>query len=631
MSNSKIIKSSLLSNELQPILAKAFSDLGFPTEEAVLINATDVKFGDLQCNSALKLARIQRKNPAEIATTIKDKLIENGIEDSYKVSTIGGYVNISISNKHIAELVGKLATTGEVDFPPDKNNISTIILDYGGPNVAKPLHVGHMRSAVIGNTLQRILQHQGHKVIGDIHWGDWGAPMGMVIALIKEKYPDLPYFKKDFSGPFPSEPPVTLEDLNKLYPEAAKRYKTERPDDAVGERREGGAFWLAANEVTAALQSGNNPGCMALWEHLCNLTKKSALSTFSQFNVSFDKLMGESSVQAILPVMVRDLLDRGIAIKENGAVIIPVSKDDDTHPLPPLMLITSTGAYTYAATDLATIKSRQDEFHPNQMIYVVDHRQSDHFAALARAAMKAGYIDDVSRIQHIAFGTVNGKDGKPFKTRDGNAMQLEQLLEIAVDAESQKVASNTASDLIRPIAVGAVKFAELSNKPDASYVFDPDAFLKSEGKTGIYVMYAAARIQSILDKLVQSDPSYSDKKTYTIDPNLLKTSFEARELAKTLLSFPEVTAQAAKAFNPSIVVDHLYDLSKLMSQFLRNEQVLAEVNSERKESKIGLLKASCTQMKQCFDLLGIDMPKRMPELTKATAITDSSRETREKM
>lgn len=566
-------------------IGEAFSTKGLDhsLSETVASNRPDLS--DFQCNGALKLAKSLKRNPREIASDMQEALDEIGIFS--KVSIDGpGFVNLSLADHFIVDTLLNNAHLGQSSIQSKK-----IVLDYGGPNVAKPLHVGHLRSAIIGESIKRIGREIGHDVIADIHLGDWGTPLGMLMAQLEEDHPDWLYFQDDFNGG--DHPELSCEEMNMAYPLAAKRFKADE------------AFAQKARNITAKLQAGHS-GYTALWKHAVHLSKESIKQDFEILGVGFDLWLGESDACQYQPDVVKHCNAKGIVTESEGATVIEVAKQDDKHDMPPLILGKSDGAATYATTDLATIYQRVNDFNPDSILYVVDKRQSMHFTQVFRAVSMANIIDE-EKLEHIGFGTMNGKDGKPFKTRDGNVMRLSELIQNAKETAlteagyHKDVTDPEILDMVTRIAVAAIKFGDLSNLRTSDYCFDLKEFLRFDGKTGPYIQYAVVRADAILEKVGEvgnfNVNSFSNK--------------SERELALTLLGFNDALQKAFDKRMPSEVCEYAYELASKFNSFYRDSPIQTESDQGLKNFRAFLTQKTANTLKKALDCLAIQTPKKM--------------------
>ena len=470
---------------------------------------------------------------------------------------------------------------------------SAHILDYGGPNVAKPLHVGHLRSAIIGESIKRIYRYFGNKVIGDIHMGDWGLQMGLIIAELQERKPDLPYFDAAKTDGFPEDAPFTISELEEIYPTASAKSK----QDAV--------FAEKAHEATYQLQHGQ-PGYRALWKHIMAVSVADLKKNYASLDVSFDAWYGESDADPYIQPMLADLKARNLLSESAGALVIDVSEPDDKKEVPPCILVKSDGATLYATTDLATMMQREQLFHPDKILYVVDKRQSLHFEQVFRAARKTGIVRPETELQHIGFGTMNGKDGKPFKTREGGVMRLERLIREITEFVTEKVEENkivsedAVADTASKIAMAALKYGDLSNQATKDYVFDLDRFAAFEGNTGPYILYTIVRIKSILARY--------GKEAQTILP---PQSAPEKELMLAISRYADNLQIAYRDSAPNLICAYIYELAGAVNKFYHETRILSVEDEARKESYIALISLARGILETCIGLLGFSAPEKM--------------------
>ncbi|MBB3227985.1 arginyl-tRNA synthetase [Luteibacter sp. Sphag1AF] len=577
-----------LASRVDHLLEAAFRDCGLPTDTARSVPASRAELGDLQCNGAMPLAKTLGRPPRDIATDVAARLRELPQLESVDIAG-PGFINLRLSPAFLASVAEEqLAADGAgiVRQPPQR-----ILIDFGGPNVAKPLHVGHLRSLVIGESLRRILGALGHHTIGDVHLGDWGLQMGMLIAEIRLRWPDLPCFSAEPTLP-EGVLPLGMDDLQKLYPEAAAACKAEP------------ARMEEARAATAALQAGN-PGYMMLWRAIRTISLDAQRRDFDSLDVHFDVLLGESDVQSLIPGMLDDLRARHVAVESEGALVIEVAQESDGKPMPPLLVAKSDGAALYATTDLATILDRKQRDNPDRIVYVVDQRQALHFEQVFRAAHKAGYADGID-LFHAGFGTVNGPDGKPYKTRQGGVAQLKDLLSDAIDKARERVAGNTeVSDpeaLARSVGMAAIKFADLSSYRTSGYIFDADRMVSFEGRTGPYVQYACVRIGSILARASERGAA----------PGPITVDAPAeRALVLDCARFPEVVTSAAANLAPNEIADYVFGLAQTFSRFYNECPVLAAEEEATRASRLALCALTRNVLVQGLTLLGIVVPEKM--------------------
>ena len=508
-----------------------------------------------------------------------------------------GFINLTLSDEALCERVDALAADANIGGW-STSLAEKIILDYGGPNIAKPLHVGHLRAAIIGECLKRLFRAAGHEVIGDIHMGDWGLPMGQLITELKREQPDLPYFDEDFDGPYPASSPVSLQDLERLYPAASAACKGDE------------ARMREAREATKALQAGR-PGYHALWAHFIAVSRKAIEREYADLDVSFDWWKGEADADPLIAPMVEQMREAGLAVVDDGAVVVRVAREDDKKELPPLILYKSDGAVMYGTTDLATILDRRETAHPDRILYVVDGRQRDHFEQVFRASDLAG-IFPKERLEHLWFGTMNGKDGKPFKTRAGGVLKLRDLIDMVEERASVRLeeggfaeglAPEEANTLAHRIGVGALKFADLSNPRTSDYVFDIDRFTAFEGKTGPYLHYASVRIRSVLNKAAAAGAS---------GPGPIRiTAKEERDLILTLVEFGEASKDAVERRLPHYLCEHAFRLAQAFSRFYAACRIADESDKQVQASRIALAGATGRQLDRVLDILAMPATDKM--------------------
>ncbi len=582
--------------QINSLLGATFEKLGLPRDRAIATISQKPELGDFQCNAAMPLAKQEKKNPRDLAQAIIDAIPETGL---LKECTIAGpgFINLRVSDEFLGELTEKKAENPAFGV---ENKISPmrLVLDYGGPNVAKAMHVGHVRSSNIGDSLRRIYTFLGHEVISDVHLGDWGTQMGMLIEEVKKHYPELPYFDESFGGEYPKESPVSIEDLQRLYPEASARCK----EDPVAQK--------AAQAATAQLQAGRR-GYRALWKHFVEVSIEEEKKDFEALSVEFTHWFGESDYHDRIAPMVNQLKQNGVAIEDDGAIIIPVAEEGDKKEIPPMLLVKSDGGFLYGTTDLATIQQRVEDFNPEAIYYVVDKRQGDHFEQVFRSARKSSIAGE-TYLEHVKFGTMNGPDGKPFKTRAGGVMKLGDLIQLMIDEAHRRMdEGNVASsfsdeerDLVaRQVGIASLKYADLANPRQNDYIFDPVKFTAFEGKTGAYLCYSAVRIKSILRNAKEN----SIKTGKTLPPS----NQQERDLMMTLNLFPDALESSAENRMPHHVAIYAYDLAVAFNQFYGKCHILKETDSERQQSWLRLCEVTLCVMNQALNLLGISAPERM--------------------
>lgn len=589
-----------LTEILTGLLANAFEAVGYDGAYGEVVRSNRPDLGDFQCNGALPAARKYGKNPRQIGQDVVDALQAAPDDGVFaEVSLAGpGFINLRLNDGYLAQHVQRMAEDERLGAS-GKERPEHVILDYGGANVAKPMHVGHLRSSIIGDSLKRLLTFYGDRVTGDIHMGDWGLQMGMLITEVQQRFPDLPYFDPDFTGPYPDESPVTMADLQEFYPQASARAKSDEKAMA------------AARQATKELQEGR-PGYRALWQHFVDVSITSLRRDFEALNVSFDLWLGESHAEPYIESMIERLKQEGYAVESEGALIVPVDKPEDKTEVPPLMLLKSDGAVLYGTTDLATLALRIDELKPDVILYVVDARQSLHFEQVFRAARKSGIVPDDVELEHLPFGTMNDTHGKPFKTRAGGVMTLKDLIIMVREKAHMRLAEVEAAqdyddaereEIARLVGLSALKFADLVNHRAKDYVFDLERFSSFEGRTGPYLLYTAVRTKSILRRAEEAGLHGGDI--------LPAAGPEERELALKLTEFPDVLAHAYGTRAPNHLADYVYNLAIAFNRFYREHHILSEEDAAQQASWLALSQYALRQMELVLSLLGIEVPERM--------------------
>ena len=551
---------------------------------------------EYQCNGALAAAKRYKKAPIMIANDVVAVLKEKQVfADVAAVNP--GFINMKVSGEFVAEYL--LAMQADDNLSVDKaEQPKTIIIDYGGANVAKPLHVGHLRSAVIGESVKRICQFMGHRAIGDVHLGDWGLQMGLIITEVKHRQPELPYFDESFAGEYPEEAPFTISELEEIYPAASAKSK----EDA--------AYREEALDATAKLQNGVR-GYRALWQHILNVSIKDLKKNYGNLNVSFELWKKESDAQPYIPDMVAYLKEKGYAYEDQGALIVDVKEESDTKEVPPCIILKSDGAALYTTTDLATIIDRKKEYDPDEIIYCVDKRQEMHFVQVFRCARKTGLVSDKTALTFIGFGTMNGRDGKPFKTRSGGVMRLEYLLEDINEEMFRKITENhevdpdEARETAKLVGLSAVKYGDLSNQASKDYIFDMERFTSFEGNSGPYILYTIVRIKSILNKYRASGKSVEQG-------HILAPANESEKaLMLELVKFNSMMEQAYEEKAPHRICSFIYDLANEFNRFYHETRILGTEDEVQQRSWIELLDLTRRVLETSIDLLGFSAPERM--------------------
>jgi arginyl-tRNA synthetase len=585
---------SSLSGALTDVVARVFSELGLPAEYGRVTVSNRPDLGQFQCNGALAAAKAAKQNPRTIAEQVMAKL--QALPQLRDLSLAGpGFINLSVTDARLAEHANWMA--GDERLSVAKKQPEMVVLDYGGANIAKAMHVGHLRAAIIGDSLRRIFAFMGDRTVGDVHMGDWGLQMGMLISEMAIRWPDLPYFDVSFKGPYPNDSPVTVSDLEELYPAANAACKA---DPTRMER---------ARQATAELQQGR-PGYRALWQHFFDVSVEAMKRDYGALGVHFDLWKGEACVDPLIPGMVDKMKAMGIAEVDQGALIVRVERPDDKKEIPPLILVKRDGAAMYSTTDLATIVDRVHEQNPDLILYVVDQRQHLHFEQVFRTAIMAG-INGKARMEHLGFGTMNGPDGKPFKTREGGVMKLQDLIAMMTGAaldrlKEQGLATDydeaERQEVARKVGLAALKFADLSNHRIANYVFDLDRFVRFEGKTGPYLLYAAVRIKSILRKA----EAQGDRPGAILAPEPGE-----RELILALGALPDAIQAAYDERAPNKIADYAYGLAQTFSTYYNAFHILSEQNEALRRSRLGLAALTLRTLELSLSLLGIEVPERM--------------------
>ncbi len=582
---------------LNDIAATAFEKAGYDPKYGKVGVSNRPDLCQYQCNGAMAAAKEYHKAPIRIANEIVEGMdIYDAFESVEAVNP--GFINININPEFLAEYVEQMSRDARLGVPVPENP-KTIIVDYGGANVAKPLHVGHLRPATIGESVKRICAFAGHKVIGDVHLGDWGLQMGLIIAELKKRSPELVYFDENFSGEYPKEAPFTISDLEEIYPAASARSKEDEQ------------FRLEAEENTRRLQEGYEP-YMAIWRHIMDVSVADLKKNYDRLDVHFDLWKGESDVESYIPDMIEDLKAKGLAHESEGALVVDVTEPDDSKELPPCIVVKSNGATLYATTDLATIIEREKLYKPDQIIYVADKRQSLHFTQVFRVAKKAKLLPESTELVHIGFGTMNGPDGKPFKTRDGGILRLEQLHQQIVDEVKKKMSENRdygeveLNEIADKVGLAALKYGDLSNQAAKDYIFDVERFASFEGNTGPYILYTIVRIGSVLSKFADEGGQIDE------DEELMAPASESEnELYRTLAGFIEMVDVAYRELAPHKVCQYVYALSEAFNRFYHETRILAEEDEERKNSYLRLIMLVRRVLKQGIDLLGFEAPIKM--------------------
>lgn len=577
-------------------LKTAFTECGYDEKYAKVSLSNRPDLCEYQCNGAMAAAKEYKKAPFMIADEVTAKLADSKTFKSIE-SVKPGFINIILDEAFLADYAGQMASAEHFGYE-NKQQPKTVIVDYGGANAAKPLHVGHLRSAVIGESVKRIQKFAGNKVIGDVHLGDWGLQMGLIIEELRDRKPELPYFDEAFAGEYPTEPPFTISELEEIYPAASAKSKEDE------------SFMERAHNATLKLQSGDK-ACTAIWKHIMAVSKADLKKNYDNLNVTFDLWKGESDAQPYIPDMVQDMIDQGIAYESQGAMVVDIQEESDTKELPPCIVRKSDGAALYATSDLATLVEREKLYQPDSYIYLADKRQELHFTQVFRVAKKTGIVKPDTEMTFLGFGTMNGKDGKPFKTRSGGVMRLEHLIADIDEAVYQKMLENRtmeeeeARNTSKIVGLAALKYGDLSNQASKDYVFDVDRFASFEGNTGPYILYTIVRIKSILNK-------YTDNGG-TLEQLQINPAVSAAEKALTLslVKFAEVFEAAYIEKAPHKLCQFIYEVSNAFNGFYHDTKILAETDENRQKGYIALISLTKAVLEQCIDLLAIECPDRM--------------------
>ncbi len=584
-------------------VTKAFTECGYDAKYAKVTLSNRPDLCEYQCNGAMAAAKEYKKAPFMIADEVVEKLAVNPMFTMAE-SVKPGFLNLKIDEAYLADYVAKMQED-EGRFGCEKTEApKTIMIDYGGPNVAKPLHVGHLRSAIIGESVKRIGKFMGHNVIGDVHLGDWGLQMGLIITELKQRRPELVYFDDTYTGEYPEEAPFTISELEEIYPTASKKSKEDE------------AYKEAAMQATFELQHGKR-GYQALLKHILNVSVTDLKRNYANLNVSFELWKGESDAQPYIPDMVQKMKDDGFAYISDGALVVDVKEETDTKEIPPCMILKSDGASLYNTTDLATMVWRMKDYNPDELIYVVDKRQELYFTQVFRCARKTGIVKPETELKFLGFGTMNGKDGRPFKTRDGGVMRLEHLISgineemLAKIQENQKTKENLgisieeAENTAKMVALAAIKYGDLSNQASKDYIFDIDRFTSFEGNTGPYILYTIVRIKSILNKYHGLG---KDESGAVIGAAHSKSE---KDLMLELSKFNAVMESSFEETAPHKICSYIYDLANAFNSFYHGTKIMSEENETVQKSYIRLLELTKSVLETCIDVLGFSAPERM--------------------
>ena len=572
-------------------MQQAFVDAGYDASFGRVTVSNRPDLCEYQCNGALAAAKQYKCAPIMIANAVVSKLDANDYDMVEAV--MPGFINLKLSGSFLQKYLEQMRTADA--FGVEKiGDGKTIVVDYGGANVAKPLHIGHLRPAIIGEALKRLHKFMGYNTIGDVHLGDWGLQMGLIIAELQVRQPELPYFDPDFAGEYPSEAPFTLSELEEIYPTASAK------------KKEDADFAEKAHIATFELQQGHR-GYRAIWNHIMRVSLADLHRIYDSLDVHFEKWLGESDADPYIPAMIQRLKDDGFAVESEGALVFPVAEEADKKEVPPCILVKSDGAAIYATTDLATMVQRMQDWAPDKMLYVTDKRQNLHFEQIFRAAKKSGIVNAETELEHVGHGTMNGKDGKPFKTRDGGVLRLEQLISDMTDFVRSKVVENkiVGDDEVEAttakIALAALKYGDLSNQPTKDYNFDLERFAAFEGNTGPYILYTIVRIKSILAKYGAWEqlPIQAPANSY------------AKDLMLAITKLGPTLEAAVKTSSPNQICAYIYELAGCVNKFYHETRILGEENEELKAGYIALIGLAKSILEACIHILGFSAPEKM--------------------
>ncbi|MCP4363378.1 MAG: arginine--tRNA ligase [Chloroflexi bacterium] len=586
-----------LKQQLTSLLSDTFAQEGYDSKYGDVNVSNRPDLGQFQCNGALPAAKVYGRNPRDIAQQIVNRLQDQSIFK--EVNLAGpGFINLTVTDEFLAAYLQKMTDDERLGIAPVAEP-RRVIVDYGGANVAKPMHVGHLRAGIIGESIKRLFIFMGDNVIGDVHLGDWGTQMGQIIIELARRQPNLPYFDADYSGPYSGDSPITLADLEEIYPAASLRAKNDP------------AVMAAARQATVELQNGR-PGYRALWQHFVDVSVAGLAEDYGNLDIHFDLWMGESDVQDRLVPLIERLQQEGFASASKGAVVVDIGHPDDKKPTPPLILRKSDGGVLYGTTDLATIDFRIQELQAELILYVVDHRQRQHFEQVFRTAYKTGIAPENVGLEHNYFGTMNGKDGKPFKTREGGVMRLKDLIELVVEAALTRMAESHVADeydeaerqeIARMVGLAALKYADLMNQRTKDYIFDLDRFSSFEGRTGPYLLYTAVRARSILSKAAKQELQPGSFASPAVDAE--------RTLMLTLTQFPYALQTAYETRMPNHLAEFVYALANEFNRFYNTCHILRETDAAVQSSWLALTQLSLQMLEQGLTLLSIEIPERM--------------------
>ncbi|MCI9502422.1 MAG: arginine--tRNA ligase [Hungatella sp.] len=575
----------------------AFAACGYDESYARVTLSNRPDLCEYQCNGAMAAAKTYKKKPIDIAQAVVDQLGDNPMF-SQVTAVMPGFINLRLSEPYVADYMNAMDREPKFGLEEIKES-RTIVVDYGGANVAKPLHVGHLRSAIIGESVKRLGRFLGYHMVGDVHLGDWGLQMGLIIEELRDRQPELPYFDESYTGEYPKEAPFTISQLEDIYPAASAKSKEDE------------TFKSRAQEATFRLQNGYGP-YRAIWRHIMDVSLADLKKNYESLGVTFDLWKGESDAQEYIPGLIEDLQKKGLAYESQGALVVDIARDTDSKELPPCIIRKSDGAALYATSDLGTILDREKTLSPSKYIYITDKRQELHFIQVFRVAKKAGYVKEDTPMVHLMFGTMNGRDGKPFKTRDGGVMRLESLVKEINDAvydrimENRTVSPEEARKTSQIIGLAALKYGDLSNQASKDYIFDIDRFTSFEGNTGPYILYTIVRIKSILSKYQENNGPLPEGV-----PILGAASPEEKNLMLQLAKYNEVLENSFAETAPHKICQFIYELSDVFNKFYNSVSILKEEDKARQASYIRLITLTKGVLEVCVDVLGFEAPERM--------------------
>ena len=590
-----------LTEQLEEIVKAGFERAGYDKKYGFISISNRPDLCQYQCNGAMAAAKEYHKAPIQIAGDVVEGLRENSAFE--KIEAVNpGFINITVSGELLRQAGVQMMTQERFGLERSAEPRS-VVIDYGGPNVAKPLHVGHLRSAIIGESVKRIVRFKGNQVIGDIHLGDWGYQMGLIITELQKRQPDLVYFDDSYEGEYPQEAPFTISELEEIYPTASAKSKEDE------------AYKADAMEATYKLQSGVR-GYRALWDHIIAVSVADLKKNYANLNVEFDLWKGESDVHDMIPGMVEEMKKGGYAYESDGALVVDVKEETDTKEVPPCMILKSDGASLYNTTDLATIMDRMENYHPDRLIYLTDKRQDLYFEQVFRCARKTKLVNNDTELIHIGFGTMNGKDGKPFKTREGGVMRLENLIREINEEMIRKIRDNAetkgyeidmdhAVETAGIVGLAAIKYGDLSNQASKDYIFDMDRFTSFEGDTGPYILYTIVRIKSILAKFKEQGGKLTD----TVVGEA--TNVSEKSLMLELTKYNAMMETVCEEIAPHKICAYIYDLANAFNHFYHETKILTEEDGQKKAGWIALLALTKDVLETCIDLLGFSAPERM--------------------